>query len=251
MDLGKELVACALREGSLRPFIEAGITDEWLADDQDVSRAAIFGTEDLAAWRTLASHWNRHRKLPTVDVFRRSHPAESYRLPESEYQPTELVEIVQEDRRRYLTQVAASDLAEMIGSDRIDDAVVLMQHASKVIGRTYTTNSIVLTWDSPEYDVEARIHRTIKAGIKTGIEGLDQQFHGFLPGNLICYLGRAKAGKTSFALLSALQAWIDDKRVLFVSFEIAAGKDPDEPGIADRLDCFGSRIDLTQYMQGE
>ena len=39
--------------------------------------------------------------------------------------------------------------------------------------------------------------------------------------------------------------------MLFVSFEIAAGKDPNEPGIADRLDCFGAGIDLIHYMQGE
>ena len=39
--------------------------------------------------------------------------------------------------------------------------------------------------------------------------------------------------------------------MLFLSFEIAAGKEPSEPGIADRLDCFGSGIDLTHYMMGD
>ena len=35
MDLGRELVACALREGTLTPFTEAGITREWLTDQED------------------------------------------------------------------------------------------------------------------------------------------------------------------------------------------------------------------------
>jgi hypothetical protein len=43
---------------------------------------------------------------------------------------------------------------------------------------------------------------------------------------------------------------MDGKRVLFVTFEIAAGRTPEEPGISDRLDCFGAGIDLIRYMQG-
>jgi predicted ATP-dependent serine protease len=111
----------------------------------------------------------------------------------------------------------------------------------------------VVDWDSKEYDLEGRIHREITRGVMTGIPGLDDQdgFYGFQPGSMTCYLGRAKAGKTSFALLSAMRAWEDGKKVLFLTFEIAAGKLPSEPGVADRLDCFGSGIDLLHYMQGE
>lgn len=253
MNLGRELVACALRKGTLRPFIEAGITHDWLTDQDDLSRSAIFDSEDLGAWFTLLRYTEQHGRMPSVDMFQRSHPAESYRLPTSDYQPDELIELFREDRRRYLTQLAASDIADAIGENRIDDAIGLMELATKVIRQTYAPNSIVLDWDSKDYDVEGRIHREIKHGVLTGIAGLDDQdgFYGFQPGSLTCYLGRAKAGKTSFELLSALRAWEDGKKVLFVTFEIAAGKQPSEPGVADRLDCFGSGIDLLHYMQGE
>lgn len=253
MNLGRELVASALREGTLRAFTEAGITHEWLTDQEDVSRAAIFDTDDLGAWFTLLRHQSEHGKVPSVDMFRRSHPEESYRLPKSDYTPDELIGIFRQDRRRYLTQVAASDIADAIGEDRIDDALTLMERATRIIRETYASRSVVLDWDSKDYDLEGRIHREIKCGVLTGIEGLDSQdgFYGFQPGSLTCYLGRAKAGKTSFILRSALRAWEDGKRVLFLSFEIAAGKLPSEPGIADRLDCFGSGTDLIHYMQGE
>lgn len=251
MNLGRELVACALREGTLRPFIEAGITGDWLTDPDDVSRAAVFDSEDLGAWTTLVHHWERHGKVPTADMFQRSHPEESYRLPKSEYTADELLGIFQEDRRRYLTQVASSDIADLVTQGHVDAAVALMERAYRMIRDTYAAKSIVVDWDSADYDVEGRIHREVKRGVMTGIPGLDKQFYGYQPGNLICYLGRAKAGKTSFALLSALKAWEDGKRVLFLSFEIAAGKMPSEPGIADRLDCFGSGIDLIHYMMGE
>ena len=253
MNLGRELVACALRKGTLRPFIEAGITDEWLTDQNDLSRAAIFDSEDLNAWFTLARHQAQFGKAPSMDLFQRSHPAESYRLPKSDYEADELLEIYRQDRRRYLTQLVASDVADAIGQDRIDDALELMALALKVVRTTYAPNSIVVDWDSKDYDLEGRIHREITHGVMTGLDGFDSQdgFYGFQPGSLTCYLGRAKAGKTSFALLSALRAWEDGKKVLFLTFEIAAGKLPSEPGVADRLDCFGSGIDLLHYMQGE
>jgi hypothetical protein len=111
----------------------------------------------------------------------------------------------------------------------------------------------VVSWDDPEYDVEGRIHRKLTHGIKTGIKGFDEQegFMGFQPGSLTCYLGRAKAGKTSFALLSALQAFFQGKRVLFHSFEIAAGRIPGEPGVTDRMDSLGAQINMLKYMQGQ
>lgn len=253
MNLGRELVACALRQGTLRPFVEAGITHDWLTDQTDLSRAAIFDTEDLNAWFTLVRHNEQHGKCPSIDMFQRSHPAESYRLPKSDYEPSELLELFRQDRRRYLTQLVASDVADALGEDRIDDALALMELALKVVRTTYAPSSIIVDWDSKDYDLEGRIHREITHGVMTGIDGLDEQdgFYGFQPGSLTCYLGRAKAGKTSFALLSAMRAWEDGKKVLFLTFEIAAGKLPSEPGVADRLDCFGSGIDLLHYMQGE
>lgn len=253
MELGRELVACALRKGTLRPFVEAGITHDWLTDQDDLSRSAIFGTEDLTAWFTLLRYQEEHGKCPSVDMFQRSHPAEAYRLPKSDYEPDELISIFRQDRRRYLTQLATSDVADAVGDGRIDDALALMELALKVVRTTYAPRSIEVDWDSKEYDLEGRIHREIKHGVLTGIPALDSQdgFYGFQDGALICYLGRPKAGKTSFALLSALRAWEDGKRVLFVTFEIAAGKEPNEPGVADRLDCFGAGVHLIHYMQGE
>jgi len=253
MNLGLELVACALREGTLQPFTDAGINREWLTDQEDVSRAAVFSTEDLDAWMTLLRYHEEHGKLPSLDMFRRSHPAEAYKLPESDYNPDELVKIVREERRRNLAQVAASDIADALGEDRIDDALELMDRALRIARKTYASNSVVVDWDNKDYDVEGRIHRKIRRGAVTGIPGLDDQpgFYGFQPGSMTCYLGRAKAGKSSFAMLSAIRAWEDGKKVLFLTFEIAAGKSPDEPGIADRLDCFGANIHLLHYMQGE
>ena len=252
MDLGRELVACALRTGTLKPFAEGGLTAEYLTAPDDLSRSGILGDEGLAAWRTIQAHWDKHGKTPSVDMFRRSFPAATYDLPDTDYSPAELVELFQQERRKLLTTLAASDLADLLREGRAEDAVALMEHAVKVIRETYASKSIVVAWDSADYDVEGRICRELARGVMTGIDGFDNQddFMGFQQTWLITYLGRAKAGKTSFLLLSALRAWEEGKRVLFVSFEIAAGISPNEPGIADRLDSIGAGIDMSKYMQG-
>lgn len=245
-------MACALREGTLKPFLEGGITPEWLGDQRDTSRGQIFPDADFAAWSTIVGYWDRHGKVPTVDVFRRSHPETTYELPSSDYTVDQLLEMFREDRRRLLAQVASMDFAELVGAGRIDDALALIEGQVRVINETYASKSIVVTWDDPGYDFEARINRKIERGVMTGIPGFDDQegFFGFQKGSLICYLGRAKAGKTSFALLSALAAWREGLRVMFLSFEIAAGRTPDEPGIVDRLDSIGAGIHMLKYMQG-
>ncbi len=250
MNLGLEIVACALRDG-MRPFIEAGLTRDYLASEQDPSHSAVFRGEDRQAWMTLLDHWDRHAKAPSLAIFQRSFPAEAYELPASATTASELIEVWREERQVFLMQLAAEDIATLVGHGSYPLAIDLLASSHRLITAVSDNPSIVVDWDDPQYDLEARIERDVKPGVSTGIAGLDEQFYGYQPGNLICYLGRAKAGKTSFALLSALRAWEDGHRVLFLSFEIAAGKLPSEPGITDRLDCFGAKVDLIKYIMGE
>lgn len=252
MDLGRELVACALRERTLRPFLEGGISHEWLNDPEDPSRSAVFPDQDMAAWRSLVAYWDKHGKVMTTDLFRRSYPEDAYKLPKTDYDPDELLEVFGTERRRMLAELSSVKLAELVTAGDFEGAAEFMANASRIIRNTHQSKSIVVNWDSPDYDVEGRINRTLIHGVPTGIEDFDTQegFLGFQPGNLVCYLGRAKAGKTSFALLSAIEAWRLGMRVLFVTFEIVAGKSPEEPGISDRLDSFGAEVDMLKYMQG-
>ena len=250
MNLGREIVACALREGTIKPFTDAGITDEWLISPDDLSRGAIFGVDDLDAYRTLLRHWNGHGKLPSLDMFRLSHPAAAYRLPDTAYTTAELVEVFEEDRQRYITQVGMADIAEMVGADDTKGALAVMERVAKMVRASRRSAGICLVWDGRDYDLDGRIARKTEPGVLTGIPELDSQFPGFQPGNLICYLGRAKAGKTSFLILSALHAFLgnDDtvaRRVMIVTVEISAD------GVADRLDAFGAGVGLTKYAAGE
>jgi hypothetical protein len=253
VDLGRQLVACALRDETLTPFIEAGLSADYLADENDHSKTLIFDDDALMAWHTIQDHWDHHGKVPSMGIFRKSWPEAAFELPAEVETTAELIELFQKERRKGLAEVAVSDLSELLLKGQTEQAIELMAHSLRVIQDTHTSTSIVVGWDSPDYDVEGRIGRKLTRGVMTGIEGFDTQkgFMGFQPGSLTCYLGRAKAGKTSFVLLSALEAWMAGKRVMFHSFEIAAGRSPEEPGVADRLDSIGAGIHMLNYMQGQ
>jgi hypothetical protein len=102
MDLGRELVACALREGSLKPFAEAGLSPAYLSDASDHSKSMIFSDDTMAAWMHLQNHWEKYRKVPTVDLFQTAFPATAFELPATSYAPAELLDRFQEERRKAL-----------------------------------------------------------------------------------------------------------------------------------------------------
>jgi archaellum biogenesis ATPase FlaH len=242
MNLGRELVALALREKNLKPFMNAGINDDFMSS---ASSAAIFTEHDGSAYKYLLSHWATHKKTPSIDMFRLTFPEGSYRLPKTDYSVDELLELFDEDYRRYESEIAAMDIADAVEAGNYDGAVDVMLSQAKKIRNARVSKDIHLRWDSMEYDYENRIAREIFEGVFTGIPEIDESFAGFQPGNLITYLGRAKAGKTSFLLMSALAAWRSDKRVLFLTVEITAD------GVADRLDAFGASISYADYTRGE
>lgn len=215
-----------------------------------MSRAAIFTEQDRAAYRSVLKHWVEFGKMPSIDMFRLSYPTGAYRLPDSGYTPEELISCFSDDREKYLSEIAAMDIAEAIEAGDYKDAAGLMEAYGRRIRDSRASRSIVVEWDAPGYDIEERIKREVEPGIFTGVRELDDEFPGFQRGNLICYLGRAKAGKSSFFILSAISAWEDGKRVMFVTFEIAAGHEANTPGITDRLDAFTANVSFADYTQG-
>ena len=126
MDLGQEIVSSALREGTLQPFLAAGITTTWLSNQEDPTPADIFQGQHREAYQSLLKHWDRHGKVMSVDLFRLSYPETAYRLSDNNHTPEELLEIFREDRRKYLTAMASTDILEVCKEERHDEAMQLL-----------------------------------------------------------------------------------------------------------------------------
>jgi replicative DNA helicase len=181
-----------------------------------------------------------------MELFRMEFP--SYEVEELSFTPDELIEVATKNILSVAAQDAMGDLSVFQDTedweaftDRAMSLAVLMQNQDR-------TGSVVDVWDDEGHDVEALLNRNVKFGIGTGIPEIDGQedFNGFQPGNLVTYLGRAKAGKTSFALLSALDAAMQKyKRIMIVTVEISAAS------IHDRLDAYEAHVSLSRLVSGK
>lgn len=244
-ELGREIVACALSQKTPKPFLDRGWDLHWLDDQEYRAHGAVFPDPHHAAWRYLLRHWERHGKL-SEELFRYEFP--QYDLPARVQEPDELIELADYELAQYAARDGFVELGRMFDAGEyqaLADAAELMVRRIRDKG---ISGSVVDIWDREDQDVSAVINRKVKRGIGTGIAKIDDQemFRGFHPGNLITYLGRAKAGKTSFALLSALAAAMEQyKRVMIVSVEIGA------EDIHDRLDAFLAHVSLTRLQLGK
>ena len=251
INIGREVVSNILRgkEPALKQFLEAGFDLEWLTDENDLSRAAIFNETDLQAYTFIIRHFLEKRAVPTTAYFQYSYPAEAYRLSNSGMTTAEILYLAKEDRLRVNLEVSGSEFADRMDAGEYPEAAEVLRAAAKV--RDARESSVHVVWDSDEWDYEARINRKVQQGVVTGIPELDAGFMGWQPGDLVCYLGRPKAGKTSCLLLSALATYQElEKKILFVTVEVAAGDDVQRPGIADKLDAFNAGISYNDYARG-
>ena len=218
MHLGYEIVSCALHGGTLQPFLDVGITDAWLADQWDISRAAIFPDQHRDAYQSILRYWERHGKVPSVDIFRLSFPEVSYRLSEEKYTPEELLDIFRQDRRRYLTELAATDIADACSDKKYDEALELMSAHQAALDALKGPGSLPLL----------------------SLEDLDELpdpeplIEGILDARTVTMLsGFSGTGKSFIALDWALSIasgseWLghkaERKRVLYVAAEGASGQ---------------------------
>lgn len=244
-ELGREIVACALSQRTPKPFLDRGWDLQWLDDQEYRAHAAVFPDPHHDAWRYLLRHWDKHGKI-SEELFRYEFP--QYELPKRVQEPSELIELADYELQQYAAREAFVDLGRLYEAGDYDALASAAELMIRRIRDKDSVNAIVDIWDREGQDVDARVNRVVKKGIGTGIPAIDDQeaFLGFYPGNLVTYLGRAKAGKTSFGLLCALDAAMAKyKRIMIVTVEISAYN------IHDRLDAYTSGVSLSRLITGK
>lgn len=245
MDLGRELIAAILREkGTLKKVLDEGFGPDWVNDKQDLSRAAVFGDTDLEAYRFILRHWAEYREVPSRSYFEHTYPPDSFRLPKSDLTTDELLTMVKADVKRVQVEVGGSEFIDLFESGDIDAAVQKMADTAQKVKQDRSSRSVVIPWDSADYDLESKLTRKEKPGIRTGIPELDSKFAGWQPGEMVTYLGTPKAAKTSHLIKAALAAHDDGWNVLLVTVEIKGDS------IADRCDCFAAGVENARFIQG-
>jgi hypothetical protein len=251
--LGREIVSRILSGKNIRPYLDAGMDLEFMQDDKNPAYASVFQGQDIDAYRYLLRYYAEYGKVPELSLFRRSFPVESYRVVESGFDDRELTDLASDSLALYETEVGTTRAqAYWEAGDAKTAAEIMMAAARKVLFHQAKA-ALTVPWDRKDYDLEERLSAVRPQAPGFGIEALDDQFPGFQRGQLITFVGRAKAGKTTFALQSAYWAWfgkkslsksksLEPKRVLFVSIEVP------EQDVRDILTCYGAGVNPAPFL---
>ena len=238
--LGKNIVARALADQSVRPFTEAGLTATWLGTE---ASAAIFEGQTARAYAFLLRHAGKHGRVPTLARFREDFPEASYRLPAEPELPSELIELVRTETDRTIIQLAQMRIQDILtapGAVQGDDqsvflAASVIQQAADQLGTGIRQRSQVLNL-TEAIDREKYFAEKLTRGAPFGVAAVDDDFYGIQPGQLVTLIGSPKSSKTFLALNSAVQAWLEGWNVLFYTFEMG----PTE--IRDRAYALGGHV---------
>lgn len=216
------------------------MTAAWLDADES---AAVFEGTAARAWRFLLNHADRHGRVPGPDLFRREFPEAGFRLPADPLLASELAEIAVTETRRVIIQAAqvqvqdiftAGDFTQGDGKS-VDQAADVIRAAAARLAGGIRPVSPLLNLTVP-VDRGTWFSEVLERGAPFGIDGVDDDFYGIQPGQLICLIGRQKSTKTFLLLNSAVQAWMEGWDVLFYSFEMGAQE------IRDRAYALGAHV---------
>lgn len=243
MNVGHELVCNVISESKITSLIESGFNGTWLTANGSGSEV-IFSGEDKQVYQWILDHWKRHHKVPSEQLFAENFPAYPLSRASSD-NIDELIYLAMSKVQSFLVAELIGKTIDLYDTGKVDNAVALLSTESDRLHkslkyRTYRSDNL-----AGEFDVESLLVRDFSMGIPMGLKIIDDEFFGFQPGYLVTFLGRQKAGKTTFMLNSALKSFEEGYTVLFFSVEM------DVDMLRDRFYCLGAGVSPSRMMQGK
>lgn len=248
MNIGYEIIRRVLQERDLSPVTTHKLNLQWL-NGTGTGSEVIFSNIDREVYQYINKYYNRHHKVPSLEIFREEYPDSSYPLtPLTPLSPSldEIIDLAQERVNSFLVADLLGRTIDLHDAGRIPQAIALLRSESDRLGigfegRKNRSDNLA----DPDFDIEELLARQLEMGIPLGIRPIDKEFFGFHPGQLITLLGRQKAGKTLFTLNSAIHAWDKGYRVLFFSVEM------DVEQLRERFYALGSEVSLSRLRRGK
>ena len=242
MNIGYQINNYLLQVGNLTPLLEAGFNQNWLSGIGTGSQVIFAGT-DLQVYQWILKHHRRHHKIPSIDIFREHFPV--YPLSENGVTMDELIELAVEKVNSYLVADLIGRTIDLHDMGQIEQAISLINSESKKLNTDIKyRRARADNLSDPNFDIENLLERNLEMGVPFGVYTIDDDFYGFQPGQLITILGRQKAGKTTFTLNSALEAWKEGYTVLFFSVEM------DLDMLRQRLLSLGAHVSPARMRRG-
>jgi archaellum biogenesis ATPase FlaH len=204
----------------------------------------IFVDNDKRAYKFILSYYQKHKVIPSTEIFRTSFPESTYPFSSSVIPLTELMDLSLKRMKSYRVAALVNKVLDYRDANDIDGAIEYIQSEISRFNNSSADSSTTYDVASPSFDLDSLLSTELKMGIPFGIPDIDSAFWGFQPGQLITLLGRQKSSKTFCTLNSAYHAWLDGFSILFFSVEMG------EKLLHERLLCLGAHVSPSRIRRG-
>lgn len=214
-----KLLSKIIEDRNLSEILEKGISDSWFADPFD-KKLFLF----------LRDHFVKYQETPSLSVVKENFP--TYKTLSEQGSPVEdsvdyLIDDLITKRRKKFISDTIGDAIDFIDTPTPDHESALLALQRGILkledsGLNKTTDiEIREAAKRALEEYEFRKNNPGLLGLPTGFPTMDKATSGLQPEQLIVIIAPPKTGKSTLALQIAINAHMQDKRPLFISFEMS------------------------------
>lgn len=213
MNNDARLISKIIEDRNIGIVLERNVNENWFAD-----------VSDKKLFRFLHDHYTNYQECPSLEVIRENFPT---------YQTLGV-----EDRIDYLIDKAVEGRRKASIIKTLDDALSSIERAQDHEGAVLAferglirleeegltkSNDLEITEAAKKATEEYEFRKANPGllGMATGFPTMDEATSGLQPGQLIVIVAPPKTGKSTLALQIALNAHLDGKVPMFMSFEMS------------------------------
>lgn len=231
-----KLLSKVLADRNLSPLFDRGVNDSWFVDPE-VKRVWVFTRQ----------HFFNYAECPSLDVIEGNFP--TYKLLEVNDSVDYLIDTVVADRRKAATINMMDTTINILEKEKDHEkALIVLQGGLAKLEEDglSKTSDLDLTDNALERfnEYEFRKNNPGMLGVPTGFPTMDAATNGLQDGQLIVIVAPPKTGKSTLALQVAQNIHMQDKCVMFQSFEMSNHEQQ------TRYDAMRSRVSHTRLLTG-
>jgi len=214
-----KLLSKVVEDRNLGDILEKGITESWFSDPQD-KKLFLF----------LRDHFVKYQETPSLDVVKENFP--TYKTLSEQGSPVQdsvdylIDDLVAKRRKKFISDTLGSAI-DHIDSPTPDHESALLALQKGILKLEESglnkTSDIEVTKAAKNARAEYEFRKTNPGllGLPTGFPTMDIATSGLQPEQLIVIIAPPKTGKSTLALQIAITAHLQNKRPLFISFEMS------------------------------
>lgn len=208
-----KLLSKIIENRNISVVLERNVTESWFADPND-KKLFIF----------LRDHYTQYQECPSLDIVLDNFP--TYKLIEVPDSVDYFIDRLVEARRRTSIIKTIGEALTSVEKEEDHEAALLAMERGIVKleeeGLNHSTDlEITQAAKSAKEDYEHRKANPGLLGLATGFPTIDASTSGLQPGQLVVIVAPPKTGKSTLALQIAINAHLENKVPMFLSFEMS------------------------------